>query len=233
MSLHTATTEQPSYRKRLGYQAMLLGGICYMVAILIIFGDISTREAITEALKQDRLDMLDQVLPPSLYDNNVLEDVVSVAMREQPDEKIEVNVGTLKGVNSGFAYPIVGSGYSGDIQMILGIDKQGEILGVRVISHAETPGLGDKIEITKDSWITEFDGLSLANTPTKDWAVKKDGGAFDQFSGATITPRAVVKAVHKGLQLYDQQRDQFHYIAPVSNDDTKPSKDKVVVQNEQ
>lgn len=231
MSLHTATPEQPSYRKRLGYQAMLLGGICYMVAILIIFGDISTRDAIEKELKQDRLDTLDQVLPAAIYENNILEDKVTVSALDDSNTKITANVATLQGVNTGFAFPIVGDGYSGEIEMLMGINHDGEILGVRVITHAETPGLGDKIEISKAEWIKSFDGHSLANTPKKDWAVVKDGGKFDQFAGATITPRAVVAAVYSGLQLYDKKRDEFNYIAPVSEGAVE-SNDDVVAKNE-
>jgi electron transport complex protein RnfG len=84
----------------------------------------------------------------------------------------------------------------------MGIDKKGEILGVRVISHTETPGLGDKIEISKSKWILSFNGKSLDNVGFEKWAVKKDNGIFDQFSGATITPRKVVLAIRRGLEFY-------------------------------
>jgi len=79
-------------------------------------------------------------------------------------------------------------GYAGPIALILGLDIQGKILGVRVLAHTETPGLGDRIEIQRDDWILSFNGRSLGNPPAERWAVKKDGGDFDQFSGATITP---------------------------------------------
>ena len=210
MAIHTATAAEPAYRKRLGYQAMLLGGICFLVAMLIIFGNISSKEAIEAALKQDKLDMLSQVLPPSLYDNNVLTDVIEVTTAGS-DKTVTVNVATNQGVITGFAFSISKEGYSGPINMIMGIDGQGQIIGVRVISHTETPGLGDKIEISKANWITAFEGLSLANTANHQWAVKKDNGRFDQFAGATITPRAVVAAVFDGLQLFEQERDQFRY----------------------
>jgi len=95
----------------------------------------------------------------------------------------------------------------------MGIKANGEILGVRVLSHAETPGLGDKIEAEKDDWIYSFDGLSLKRFSTEKWQVKKDGGAFDQFSGATITPRAVVKAVKQGLDLFSKYKKQMLSLA--------------------
>ena len=90
-------------------------------------------------------------------------------------------------------------GYSGDIKLLIGVRQDGSLGGVRVIAHKETPGLGDYIDIAKDNWIKSFDDLSLTSRPSKQWQVKKDGGQFDYMAGATITPRAVVKATHKAL----------------------------------
>lgn len=95
-------------------------------------------------------------------------------------------------------------GYSGDIELLVGVDKQNRISGVRVTKHRETPGLGDKIDRRRSDWIDTFIGLSLKQPNTKRWAVKKDGGVFDQFTGATITPRAIVKSVHNTL-VYSQK----------------------------
>ena len=93
--------------------------------------------------------------------------------------------------------------------MIMGVDREGNILGVRVLSHKETPGLGDKIEVAKSDWILKFATKSLDNVKPEQWAVKKDGGEFDQFSGATITPRKTVQAVHRGLQLFKAHQAQL------------------------
>jgi electron transport complex protein RnfG len=90
--------------------------------------------------------------------------------------------------------------------VLLGIDENGKLLGVRVLLHTETPGLGDKIEVNKSDWITRFAGKSLGDPPEAQWAVKKDGGPFDQFAGATITPRAVVNSIRDGLRLFAAQR---------------------------
>ena len=95
-------------------------------------------------------------------------------------------------------------GYSGKIDLLIAIQSNGELAGVRVVSHNETPGLGDYIDIAKSDWIKQFDGASLAKYDAQAWQVKKDGGHFDYMSGATITPRAVVKAVHKALRYYAQ-----------------------------
>ena len=208
MSIYTTARPEPEYRKRLGYQSMLLAGICCLVSVLIIFGNLSTKEAITEALKMDQLTTLAQVIPADIHDNDLLQDQITLSIIDAtgtaPDTQFFVASQNQQPVAVAFA--ITGNGYSGDINLIMGVTMEGEVLGVRVVSHAETPGLGDKIEIAKDSWITAFDGLSLANTDAHRWAVKKDGGQFDQFTGATITPRAVVNAVYGGLNTLKDNR---------------------------
>lgn len=101
-------------------------------------------------------------------------------------------------------------GYGGSINLLLGITVNGHISGVRVIPpHYETPGLGDKIELQKSNWILSFNGKSLTNPAPQQWAVRKDGGVFDAFTGATITPRAVVQAVYKGLQYFTAHKGDW------------------------
>jgi len=100
-------------------------------------------------------------------------------------------------------------GYSGRIWLILAVRASGELAGVRVVTHKETPGLGDYIELPKSPWIKGFDGKSRALYKDADWKVKKDGGQFDYMAGATITPRAVVKAVNKALLYFEQNRDKL------------------------
>jgi len=107
---------------------------------------------------------------------------------------------------TGVAFEASGKGYSGNIRVLLGIDSDGHLLGVRVLQHSETPGLGDKIEVARSDWITKFTGKSLGSPADAQWAVKKDGGPFDQFTGATITPRAVVKIIRDGLRLFAVNR---------------------------
>ena len=96
------------------------------------------------------------------------------------------------------------NGYNGNIKLLTGIDIDGELLGVRVIGHKETPGLGDKIETRKSDWIKGFSGLSLSNLDKSLWKVKRDGGSFDQFTGATITPRAIVSAAYQILEYFEK-----------------------------
>jgi len=107
------------------------------------------------------------------------------------------------------ATPVAPDGYSGSIKLLVGVYADGTLAGVRVLAHKETPGLGDAIEATRSDWILTFEGKSLNNPPPKAWAVKKDGGAFDQFTGATITPRAVVKAARQFLIYFQQHKEQL------------------------
>ncbi|MBE9559884.1 MAG: electron transport complex subunit RsxG, partial [Proteobacteria bacterium] len=98
------------------------------------------------------------------------------------------------------------NGYNGSIRLLVGINADGSLSGVRVVKHRETPGLGDVVEISRSDWILGFDNKSLSDPDTRGWKVKRDGGVFDQFTGATITPRAVVKAVHNALLYFDKNQ---------------------------
>jgi electron transport complex protein RnfG len=100
-------------------------------------------------------------------------------------------------------------GYNGNIYLLVAIRYSGKLAGVRVVKHRETPGLGDAIDEKRSDWISSFDNKSLQNPAPKDWKVKRDGGVFDQFTGATITPRAVVDAVYKTLQYFEKHRDEL------------------------
>jgi len=100
-------------------------------------------------------------------------------------------------------------GYGGPIRLLLAVDAQGRVLGIRVLEHRETPGLGDPIEERRSGWIHGFDGRSLGDPPAARWQVRRDGGDFDQFTGATITPRAVVRAVRDALEYVARHRDEL------------------------
>ncbi|MDX1812458.1 MAG: electron transport complex subunit RsxG, partial [Gammaproteobacteria bacterium] len=178
-------------------------GIALIVSALLAIGNKQTKAEINMRLQEDMRASLDMVVPKSLYDNNILSDTVLI-LNDKKEEKL-VYVARKDNQVIGVAFEMIEPGYSGPIQIIIGVDRSGEIMGTRVISHTETPGLGDKIEAKKDDWILSFNGLSLQNTAINKWAVKKDGGRFDQFSGATITPRAVVKAITKGLMFFNEK----------------------------
>ncbi len=190
---------RPSYQKRIGYHATLLGAFATLSTMALLLGDLTTRDAIAQRKAEDLKASLTQVIPQALYDNDLLQAPLSLPYK---DRTIQIYRGFHKDRVTALAFQIHDYGYAGEISLILGIDTEGKVLGVRVLSHAETPGLGDKMEIKKSDWITGFAGLSRANTPQSRWAVKKDGGQFDQFTGATITPRAIVRAVKSGLDFF-------------------------------
>lgn len=182
------------------YQAVLLGGACAVVSLALIGGFLLTNETIAEKTMEDQLSSLNQVLPQGSYDNNPLD---TMTPHEHPLllHPAELITATRNGEITATAMQVTVAGWGGPIDMLVATQPDGEILGVRVISHKDTPGLADKIEIAKSSWITSFNGHSLTNTTEKQWAVQKDGGMFDQFTGATITPRAVVRGVHSALEI--------------------------------
>jgi len=198
---------KPSFREKIPYQAILLGGFALAASTMLATGNESTKEDIAQRLREDLLASLEQVVPPKNHTNDLLQDVITLPRKDGTIATIYR--GSKDGAVSALAYGMTGQGYAGAINVIMGVDASGQVLGVRVLSHAETPGLGDKIEINKDNWITKFTGLSFDNLIPEKWKVKKDGGVFDQFSGATITPRAVVKAVTTGLEFYKDNKDKL------------------------
>jgi electron transport complex protein RnfG len=175
-----------------------------------------THDPIARSEEAEKLKLVTQIAPAETYDNDIIKDNVQLAADTLlgNDDTTVAYLGRLKDQPSIAVLQVIApDGYSGKISLIISIHHDGKIGGVRVISHKETPGLGDYIEIAKNKWITIFDGKSLDDSPDKhgdsDWKVKKDGGQFDYMAGATITPRAVVKAVHKALQYFAQHRDEM------------------------
>lgn len=148
---------------------------------------------------------LNEVMPHARHDNDLLADRITVTDPLLGRNGHHLYRARLDGAPSGAVLEATApDGYGGNIALIVGVDTQGTVQGVRVVPpHNETPGLGDKVETKKSDWIYTFNGLSLGNPDSSGWAVKKDGGQFDSFTGATITPRAVVSAVHRALQYFD------------------------------
>ena len=175
-------------------------------AVLAVTNSVTTDDIAARAM-EDRQNSLGQVIPDSIHDNNVVQNTIT--MKNSLDKEITVYRATKDGKETGVAYEIFGTGYAGEIKLMLGVAADGKVTGVRVLAHKETPGLGDKIEVKKTDWITRFDGLSLGNPPLEKWKVKKDGGQFDQFAGATITPRGVVKAIREGMQFFDEHKAEM------------------------
>ena len=171
-----------------------------------------TKDDIAHSEEQARMSLISQIVPQEIADNDIIHDTLTL----KPDELLGTEEpmlayrARLKGKITAVVLPAIApDGYGGAISLILAIRRNGEIAGVRVVSHNETPGLGDYIDIKKSSWIKGFDDKALQPGHDEDWHVKKDGGKFDYMAGATITPRAVVKAVHKALQYFAENRHKL------------------------
>lgn len=160
-----------------------------------------TKTPIEESDARAKRMFLNQVVPSNLYDNNLVKDTISVEPNPLIGNK-KILIYIVQKNNQVIAViieTIAPDGYSGEIKTLVGVDQKDKILGVRVITHKETPGLGDYIEVDKSHWIKNFNLKSLDEMGEKEWAVKKDGGDFDYVSGATITSRAVIKSTYKSL----------------------------------
>jgi electron transport complex protein RnfG len=189
-------------RGRLGYQAALLGAAALLTSGALAVASRATGPAIEAAAAEDLKQSLTQVLPGQ-YDNDLLKDTLVLP---GPDGAVTVYRARRAGRVAAVVFKVQGKGYAGPVVSMMGVDRDGHVLGVRVIGHKETPGLGDKIEPAKDNWIFAFDGRFLGDPPAERFAVKKDGGIFDQFAGATITPRAVVNSVKGGLEFFGREK---------------------------
>ena len=197
---------------------MTLNKILSSGLILGIFGLagaglVATIETLTKDRREAniiaaRLRNLHEVVTPSLHDNNILEDTIHI---KDPAFSSKYPTIVYRARKNGKPVAAVfettaPEGYAGPIRMLIGIDMKGTITGVRVLEHRETPGLGDGIEADRSDWIFHFAGHSIGNPPLPRWAVKKDGGVFDQFTGATITPRLVVNTIRKTLLYFNTHK---------------------------
>lgn len=193
-------------RDKLGYQPLLLGifGLLASGALAVVSN--AAGPAIVAAEAKDLRDSLADVLPAGLADNDFLNDTVDV---DRDGKTVTIYRARHGSDLKALLFKVAERGYSGEIQVLMAVDPAGKILGVRVLKHSETPGLGDKIEAKKSDWVLAFAGKSLGEPAADKWAVKKDNGVFDQFAGATITPRAVVRAVKGGLQFFAARKQEI------------------------
>ncbi len=189
--------------------ASILGFFSFIGIGLVSLTHLVTEDRIIENERLFVTKTLREIVPDKLHDNDLLNSSIQVVdpLLAQGNRPVTLYK-AFKNNNlvAIIASPMSADGYNGTIKLLVAIKKDGSLLGVRVTSHHETPGLGDGIESHKSDWIHSFNGLSLQQQPLTGWAVKRDGGQFDQFTGATITPRAVVKAVLNTLKYYQANR---------------------------
>jgi len=184
---------------------------------MVAFTFDSTAERIDDNRRAALRQSLDQLLPPGFYDNEILHDVVEVHNRELlgTDKPVLVYRARKDGWPVATVLsPVAPDGYNGSIRLLVAVKLDGTLLGVRVIEHRETPGLGDGIEAERSDWIHDFNGRSIGNPVHEKWKVRRDGGVFDQFTGATITPRAIVKAVNRALVYYQRHEQSLFEQSP-------------------
>lgn len=175
-----------------------------------------TQPTIEKSEQAKRLALLNQVLPPALYDNDLLASQQTLPADERlgTHRPSSMWVARRGSEVTAVAFEVIApDGYSGAIHLLVGIGADGRVTGVRVTAHRETPGLGDYIDRAKSAWVEQFAGKDLLDPEPRLWKVAKDGGVFDARAGATITPRAVVKAVRQALEYFAQHRAAI--VAPI------------------
>jgi electron transport complex protein RnfG len=206
--------------KRITIAGLLLAMFAVVGVGLVAFTHIATKDQIAENERMALLNSLNALVPAESIDNDIVTDLIEVSDQEKlGTEKTTVYLGRKSNQPVAAVFTSVApDGYSGQIKLLVAILADGTLGGVRVVAHKETPGLGDKIEVEKGDWIHSFNGKSIGNPELTKWKVKRDGGIFDQFSGATITPRAIVKAV-KNTLLYYQENGKKLFVSK-----SKPAK---------
>lgn len=201
--------------------AAALGAVAVIGTTLLAAASNLTRDRIEAEERRIVREQLAEVLPAGFYDNSPQDDFMSfadeshfprgqsvTAYRARSDGEVVAVALRFSAVN----------GYNGNISLLAGIDREGKLTGVRVIAHSETPGLGDAIEAEKSDWVLSFEGRSLRNPEPGAWAVRRDGGEFDQLTGATVTPRAVVLAVRDALRYFSLHRAELIETIAEEND---------------
>lgn len=192
--------------------AVLLAAFAFGGTALVASMHDVTGERIAENERITLLRTLSAIVPRTLYNNDITNDIKHVISREWLGARKPVTVYRARRDGRPVAAVISSvapDGYNGGIQLLVAIRLDGALLGVRILSHKETPGLGDAIDLSRTPWVRSFDGRSLRDPDELGWHVVKDGGIFDQFTGATISPRAVVKAVHRTLIYYSKHRSEL------------------------
>ena len=210
--------------KAVSKPGLALAGFALLGTLLLAVAHDLTHPLIEANERETTLSRLNALVSKDSYDNDLLTDQVTLpADAFDSAESVSVYRARQQGVPVAALFTVTApDGYSGKIRMVVAVRADQTLAGVRILAHKETPGLGDKIEVEKSNWILGFNAKSLQTPPLAGWAVRKDGGEFDQFTGATITPRAVVKAV-KSTLLWSQQNFTKLFTLPATTDAQEPN----------
>ena len=188
----------------IGLSGTVLALFAAITSVAIGWTYLGTKAQIDLEVRRAEARQLLEIFPPGTHDNDIVDDVFEVAAETALLGIRETRQGyRVRQGNKviGVILPATArDGYSGDIRALIGVRLDGSVAGVRVVAHRETPGLGDKVDLRKSDWILDFNERSLTNPVLSGWNVEKDGGVFDQFTGATVTPRAVILATRRALE---------------------------------
>ena len=197
----------------------LIAALAMLTTVLVWLADL-TRERIATNRQSGVAAGLRALLPPGSYDNALLADTLSIVSPGLLGTNRPVRIYRARKQGRPVAAvvrPIAPDGYRGAIELLVAIAYDGTLIGVQVLYHNETPGLGDAFETREADWLEAFKGLSLEKPPQQRWTVRKEGGEFDAFTGATITPRAIVKSVRRTLEFYRSNRERI-FAEPSTSD---------------
>ncbi len=186
---------------------IVLAAMTLLASTLLMFSHAMTADKITAIKLEKKRNSLQRLIPAELVDNDILQSAIDINEPIQLGHRQteQLYIGTKNGLLSVMAIPVTArNGYSGDIDILVGVRTDGQITAVEIITHKETPGLGDLIDRNKSNWLEQFPSTSLSQPSEANWKVKKDQGHFDQITAATITPRAVVGAIKQALLFHQQ-----------------------------
>ena len=212
MAIPDEGADTPRTHRSIARVALPLAALGAVLAFVLIVLGQATRERIALNERSWIKQPLYALLEPATYDNDLLSDQVIVTSPDLLGTNKPARIYRARRNGAPVAaiiHTVAPDGYRGPIELLVAIDVDGRLLGVQVVRHNETPGLGDVFETREADWLDAFQGLSLENPPQQRWTVRKDGGDFDAFTGATITPRAIVKAVRRSLEFYRAQHDRI------------------------
>lgn len=209
--------------KSISKNGILLALFAVVTTAVIASTYLGTRDKIRDNIRHAEAKALLAIIPEDRHDNDMLDDARLVSDQKLlglREAKRYYQAKLQDKVVAVILPATARDGYTGDIDLIVGINRDGSVAGVRVLSHRETPGLGDQVDYQKSQWVDGFANKSLGNPTESRWTVKKDGGVFDQFTGATITPRAVSHSVYRALKYFEANRQTLLDLAPTSGANT-------------
>jgi electron transport complex protein RnfG len=210
--MDTQSDPSPAEKRAWLVPVLALAGTLVILTAILMWLAHTTRERIAANQQSGVTAGLQALMPPSSYDNDLLTDTIEVTAPDFLGTSRPVTVYRARRDGrpvAAIVRPIAPDGYRGPIELLVAISYDGTLIGVQVLRHHETPGLGDAFEQREAHWLDAFRGLSLENPPQQRWTVRRDGGEFDAFTGATITPRAIVKAVRRSLEFYRANRERL------------------------